>query len=138
MKQATPGLMKSLVWHGWNLLRLRGDWKSMPESSRFLGIVMSLAFIGGMAEQTVRGRPFLMAAVVTLSWLAILLLVSRKDRQINLRLAAALGLLSIGIQVALILSNWIPAAEWPVAIWSGIAVMHLLSQAAHDGAGAWR
>lgn len=138
MSRVKPGLMKSLVWHGWNLLWLRGDWKSMPESSRFLGIVMSMVFIGGMVEQWVRGRPLWVAIVVTLSWLAILLLVSRKDRQVNLRLAAALGLLSIGIQAALILSSWIPAAEWPVAIWSGIAVMHLLSQAAHDGAGAWR
>ncbi len=138
MSQVKPGLMKSLFWHGWSLLRLRGDWKSMPESSSFLGIVMGLVFIGGMAEQWARGRPLVMAIVVTVSWLAILLLASRKDGQINRRLAAALGLLSIGIHGALILSSWVPAAEWPVAIWSGIAVMHLLSQAAHDGAGAWR
>ena len=138
MEQTRPGLLTSLAWHGWSFLRLRGDWKSMPDSSGFLGIVMSLVFLGGMAEQWSRGRQFFMAMVVTVSWLVIVVLASRKDGQINRRLAAALGLLSMGIQGALILSSWIPAAEWPVAIWSGIAVMHLLSQAAHDGAGAWR
>ena len=138
MGQAKHGLMESLAWQGWNLLRLRGDWKAMPDSTAFLRIVLSLVVLGGMAEQTVRGHSLLIAIVVTVSWLAILLWSSSKEGRINRRLASALGLLSIVIQSGLILTIWLPAAEWLVAIWSGIAVVHLLSQAAQDGAGAWR
>lgn len=110
----------------------------MPDSTAFLRIVLSLVVLGGMAEQTVRGHSLLIAIVVTVSWLAILLWSSSKEGRINRRLASALGLLSIVIQSGLILTIWLPATEWPVAIWSGIAVMHLLSQADQDGAGAWR
>jgi hypothetical protein len=110
----------------------------MPDSRSFLGIVLFLVFLGGMAEQFARGHALLNAVVVTVSWLVILLWSSRQAGKINRRLAFALGLLSIMIQAGLILSTWMPAAEWPVAIWSGIAVMHLLSQASQDGAGAWR
>lgn len=138
MSLTKPGLMATLCWHGWNLLRLRGDWKSMPDSRSFLGIVLILVFLGGMAEQSARGHELLTAVVVTVSWLVILLWSSRQAGTINRRLAFALGLLSIMVQMGLILSTWMPAAEWPVAIWSGIAVMHLLSQASQDGAGAWR
>lgn len=138
MSLTKPGMIASLCWHGWNLLRLRGDWKSMPDSRSFLGIVLILVFLGGMAEQFSRGHELLTAAVVTVSWLVILLWSSRQADAINRRLAFALGLLSIMIQAGLILSTWMPVTEWPVAIWSGIAVMHLISQASQDGAGAWR
>jgi hypothetical protein len=132
------GLIRSLAWHGWNLLRLRGDWKSMPDSSSFLVVVLVLVFLGGLAEQISRGHSLLVAVVVTVSWLAILLWSTSTGGRTNRRLASALGVLSMAIQVGLILSTWVPVFEWPVAIWSGIAVMHLLTQASQDGAGAWR
>lgn len=116
MSLTKPGMMATLCWHGWNLLRLRGDWKSMPDSRSFLGIVLILVFLGGMAEQFSRGHELLTAAIVTVSWLVILLWSSRQAGAINRRLAFALGLLSIMIQAGLILSTWMPVTEWPVAI----------------------
>jgi hypothetical protein len=138
MEINSGGLMRSLASQGWNFLRLRGDWKSMPDSSSFLAMVLVLVFLGGFAEQISRGHSFLMAVVVTVSWLAILLWSASTGGRINRRLASALGVLSVAIQVGLVLSTWIPVFEWPVAIWSGVAVMHLLTQATQDGAGAWR
>lgn len=138
MENNNGGLIRSLVWQGWNLLRLRGDWKSMPDSSSLLAMLMVLVLLGGLAEQISRGHSLLMAIVVTVSWLAILLWSAGTGGRTNRRLAAALGVLSLAIQAGLILSTWVPAFEWPVAIWSGIAVMHLLTQASQDGAGAWR
>ena len=99
MNLAKPGLMASLCWHGWSLLRLRGDWKAMPDSRSFLGIVLILVFLGGMAEQFARGHALLTAVVVTVSWLVILLWSSRQAGTINRRLAFALGLLSIMVQM---------------------------------------
>jgi hypothetical protein len=110
----------------------------MPDSSGFAWIAMSATLVGGLTEQLVRGRTWGLAIVSTLVWLGFILAMSRKDGGFNRRLAAALALLSIAIQVLLILSTWIPVVEWPVAIWSGVAVMHLLSQANNSGAGAWR
>lgn len=138
MENNSVGLIRSLAWQGWNLLRLRGDWKSMPDSSSFLAVVMVLVLLGGLAEQISRGHSLLMAVVVTVAWLAILLWSASTGGRTNRRLASALGVLSMAIQAGLILSTWVPAFEWPVAIWSGIAVMHLLTQASQDGAGAWR
>jgi len=138
MENNSGGLIRSLVWQAWNLLRLRGDWKSMPDSSSFLTMVMVLVLLGGLAEQIARGHSLLMAVVVTVSWLAILLWSASTGGRTNRRLASALGVLSLAIQAGLILSTWVPAFEWPVAIWSGIAVMHLLTQASQDSAGAWR
>jgi len=137
MENNSGGLIRSLVWQAWNLLRLRGDWKSMPDSSSFLTMVMVLVLLGGLAEQIARGHSLLMAVVVTVSWLAILLWSASTGGRTNRRLASALGVLSLAIQAGLILSTWVPAFEWPVAIWSGIAVMHLLTQASQDSAGAW-
>ncbi|TWO82175.1 hypothetical protein CBW56_01665 [Denitratisoma oestradiolicum] len=108
----------------------------MPDSMGFVGVAMSGTLLGGLAEQLVRGRSWSLAMVTTLVWLGLILAVSRKDGQINRRLAAALGILSMGIQALLVLSIWIPGIEWPVAIWSGVAVMHLLSKASGGGAGA--
>jgi len=138
MENNSGGLIRSLALQAWNLLRLRGDWKSMPDSSSFLTMVMVLVLLGGLAEQIARGHSLLMAVVVTVSWLAILLWSASTGGRTNRRLASALGVLSLAIQAGLILSTWVPAFEWPVAIWSGIAVMHLLTQASHDSAGAWR
>jgi hypothetical protein len=138
MKNEKHGLMRSLAWHGWNLLRLRGDWKSMPEATSFMGVVLGSVFVGGMTEQIARGRSLTIAVGVTVAWLAILLWVSSEKRRINNRLASALGILSITIQVGLVVASWLPVVEWPIAIWAGIAIMHLLSKASQDGAGAWR
>jgi hypothetical protein len=138
MGQTKSGLMTSLAWHGWNLLRLRGDWKSMPDATSFMGVVLGLVFVGGMAEQFARGRSLMIALGVTVAWLAVLLWASAKEGRINRRLASALGILSLVIQGGLVLASWLPAVEWPIAIWAGIAIMHLLSQASQDGAGAWR
>lgn len=110
----------------------------MPDSSGFAWIAMSATLVGGLTEQLVRGRSLGLAIVSTVVWLGFILAMSRKGGDFNRRLAAALALLSIAIQVLLILSTWIPVVEWPVAIWSGVAVMHLLSQANNSGAGAWR
>ena len=63
---------------------------------------------------------------------------STRQNSFNRRLAAALALLSIVIQFGLIIASWVPMMEWPVAIWSGIALMHLISQGARDGAGTLR
>lgn len=101
----------------------------MPDSMGFVGIAMAGTLLGGLAEQLVRGRPWVLAIVTTLVWLGLILAVSRKDGRLNRRLAGALAVLSIGIQALLVLSIWIPGVEWPVAIWSGVAVMHLLSKA---------
>lgn len=138
MRNEQSGLMASVVWHCWRLLSFRGDWKSMPDSSGFAWIAMSATLVGGLTEQLVRGRTLGLAIVSTMVWLGFILAMSRKDGGFNRRLAAALALLSIAIQVLLILSTWIPVVEWPVAIWSGVAVMHLLSQANNSEAGAWR
>jgi hypothetical protein len=137
MQQAAKsGLMASVTWHCWQFLSFRGDWRRMPDSMGFVWVAMSGTLFGGLAEQLARGRPWVLAMVTTLVWLGLILAVSRKDGQINRRLAAALGILSMGIQALLVLSIWIPGIEWPVAIWSGVAVMHLLSKANDGGAGA--
>ena len=110
----------------------------MPDSTGFVLVAMGASFLGGMTEQLVRGRPLALALVTTFVWLGFVLIASRKDGIFNRRLASALGLLTISIQTLLILSIWIPGAEWLVAIWSGLAVMHLLSNANNDRARVWR
>lgn len=99
---------------------------------------MGVAFLGGMTEQLVRGHTLSLAFVTTFAWLGFVLLAANRSDVFNRRLASALGLLSIGIQALLVISIWIPGAEWLVAIWSGLAVMHLLSNANNDRARAWR
>ena len=138
MKNRNPGLLASLAWHGWQFLRLRGDWKMMPDASGFLGALLLLVLVGGVAEQWVRSRSIAVAIGITLAWMVILLWMASPGGRINRRLAAALALLSIVIQFGLILASWVPVMEWPVAIWSGVALMHLISQGARDGAGTLR
>jgi hypothetical protein len=138
MKVKNHGLLASLAFHGWQFLRLRGDWKAMPGDKGFLGALLPLVLVGGVAEQWVRSRSITVAIGVTLTWMAILLWMASPGGRINLRLAAALALLSIVIQFGLIIASWVPMMEWPVAIWSGIALMHLISQGARDGAGTVR
>ena len=134
MRNEQSGLMASVAWHCWRLLSFRGDWRSMPDSSGLVWLVLGTSLFGGFAEQMVRGRTLASAIATTLAWLCFIILVSRINCVFNRRLATALGLLSVGIQMLLILSTWIPAAEWPVAIWSGIAVMHVLTQANNNRA----
>lgn len=110
----------------------------MPDSTGFVWVVMAVSFLGGMTEQFVRGRTWGLALVTTFAWLGFILLAANRNDVFNRRLASALGLLSIGIQVLLVLSTWISGAEWPIAIWSSLAVMHLLSKANNDRAGVWR
>lgn len=135
MKARNPGLLALLAWHGGQFLRLRGDWKAMPDDKGFLGSLMLWVLIGGVAEQWVRNRSLPVAVGVTLTWMGILLWMASSDGRINRRLASALALLSIVIQFGLIIASWVPLMEWPVAIWSGIALMHLISRGARDGAG---
>ena len=131
-------LLTSLAWHGLRLLTLRGDWKAMPDSAAFVWLVLSVVFVGGLTEQLVRGQSLTSALVSTLLWLGVVLAVSSQRGSLNRRLVAALALLSIGIDALLILTAWLPAAEWPVAIWSGLAVLRLLLQANGTGAEARR
>ena len=132
------GLITSLASHCWRLLSLRGDWKSMPDSAAFVWLAMGATLLGGLTEQLVRGRSLDVAVLSAVVWLGFILAVSRHGRIFNRRFAGALALLSIGIEGLLVLTIWIPAAEWPVAIWAGIAVMHLLFQANDAGAAAGR
>ncbi len=138
MRRDQPGLVVAIIHHCWRLLSFRGELRLMPDSTGFVWFAMGASFLGGMAEQLVRGRPFSMALVTTAVWLGLVLLASRREGGFNRRLASALGLLTIGIQVLLVLSVWIPGAEWLVAIWSGLAVMHLLSTANNDRGRVWR
>lgn len=131
-------LLTSLAWHSWRLLTLRGDWKAMPDSGAFVALVLGVMVLGGLGEQMVRGHSPGPAFVSTLLWLAVVLAVSSHSGQLNRRLVAALALLSVGIEALLILTAWLPAAEWPVAIWSGLAVLRLLLQANGTGAEASR
>ncbi|MEF8704271.1 MAG: hypothetical protein V5B32_13730 [Candidatus Accumulibacter sp. UW26] len=131
-------LLTSLVWHCWRLLTLRGDWKAMPDSAAFVWLVLSVVFVGGLTEQLVRGHSLTSALVSTVLWLGVVLAVSSHRGSLNRRLVAALALLSIGIEALLILTPWLPAAEWPVAIWSGLAVLRLLLQVNGTGAEAGR
>ena len=110
----------------------------MPDDKGFLGALLLLVLVGGVAEQWVRSRSITVAFGVTLTWMAILLWMASPGGRINRRLAAALALLSIVIQFGLIIASWVPLMEWPVAIWSGVALMHLISQGARDGAGTLR
>ena len=138
MKVRNPGLLASLALHSWQFLRMRGDWKAMPDDKGFLGSLLFFVLVGGVTEQWVRSRSITVAFGVTLAWMAILLWMASPSGRINRRLAAALALLSIVIQFGLIIASWITVMEWPVAIWSGIALMHLISQGARDGAGTVR
>ena len=110
----------------------------MPESKGFLGVLLILVFIGGIGEQWVRSRPISVAVGVSLVWIAFLVWVASPGGRINHRLAAAVALLSIVIQWGLIAASWLPLLEWPVAIWSGIALMHLMTQGSRGSAGTWR
>lgn len=110
----------------------------MPDSAGFVWLVLSVVFVGGLTEQLVRGQSLTSALVSTLLWLGVVLAVSSQRGSLNRRLVAALALLSIGIDALLILTAWLPAAEWPVAIWSGLAVLRLLLQANGTGAEARR
>lgn len=110
----------------------------MPDSTGFVWVAMGVDFLGGMTEQLVRGRTWGLALVTTVAWLGLVLLAANRSDVFNRRLASALGLLTMSTQVLLILSIWIPGAEWLVAIWSGLAVMHLLSNANNDRARVWR
>lgn len=132
------GLLTMLAWHCWRLLSLRGDWKSMPDSAGFVWLTISMMLLGGLTEQLVRGHSLGMALVSTLFWLGVVLTVSSHRGHLDRRIAAALALLSIAIEGLLILATWLPAAEWPVAIWSGIAVMRLLIQVNEASAEAGR
>ena len=138
MRSKQSGLVVAIIHHCWRLLSFRGDLKLMPDSTGFVWVAMGASFLGGMTEQLVRGRPLTLALVTTFVWLGLVLLASRKDGAFNRRLASALGLLTMGIQALLVLSIWIPGAEWLVAIWSGLAVIHLLSNANNDRARVWR
>ena len=138
MRSKKSGLVVAIIHHCWRLLSFRGDLKLMPDSTGFVWVVMGASFIGGMTEQLVRGRTWGLALVTTVAWLGFALLAANRGDVFNRRLASALGLLTMGIQVLLILSIWIPGAEWLVAIWSGLAVMHLLSNANNDRARVWR
>jgi hypothetical protein len=128
MNYRTPGLLASLAWHGLQFLRLRGEWRAMPDSRAFLGVLLLFVLFGGLGEQWVRGHPLSVAVGVSLAWIALLIWVASPAGRLNHRLASALALLSIVIQCGLIIASWIPLLEWPVAIWSGIALMHLMSQ----------
>lgn len=138
MIQTRPSLMVAMMTQGIAFLRLRGNWRSMPTSGSFLLFVMALTFLGGMAEQLVRGHSLVVALGVTVAWMAIIALASKVDGKLDTRLASALCLLSVLIQMLLVMATWIPAVEWPVALWSGIAVMHLLSSVGRPDTGAWR
>jgi len=138
MIQTRSSLMAAMTMQGIAFLRLRGDWRSMPASGSFLLFVMALTFLGGMAEQLVRGRSLEIALGVTVAWMAIIALASKVDGKLNTRLASALCLLSVLIQMMLVMAIWVPVVEWPVALWSGIAVMHLLSSASRTDTGVWR
>jgi hypothetical protein len=110
----------------------------MPDSPAIVWLALSVVLLGGLAEQLLRGHPPGLALVSSLLWIGVVLAVSSHRGQLDRRLAAALGLLSIAIEALLILATWLPAAEWPVAIWSGIAVMRLLIQASEAAAEASR
>ncbi len=110
----------------------------MPDEKGFLGSLLLLMLVGGVAEQWVRSRSIAVAIGITLVWMVILLWMASPGGRINRRLAAALALLSIVIQFGLIIASWVPVMEWPVAIWSGVALMHLISHGARDGAGTLR
>lgn len=138
MRSKQSGLVVAIIHHCWRLLSFRGDLRLMPDSLGFVWVVMGASFLGGMTEQLVRGRAWELALVTTFAWLGFILLAANRSEDFNRRLASALGLLSIGIQALLVISIWIPGAEWLVAIWSGLAVMHLLSNANNDRARAWR
>ncbi|MFZ2525325.1 MAG: hypothetical protein WAW87_08420 [Candidatus Ferrigenium altingense] len=138
MRSKQSGLVVAIIHHCWRLLSFRGDLKLMPDSTGFVWVAMGVAFLGGMTEQLVRGRTWGFALVTTVAWLGFVLLAANRNEVFNRRLASAMGLLTMGIQVLLILSIWIPGTEWLVAIWSGLAVMHLLSNANNDRARAWR
>ena len=138
MRNEQSGLVAAIIHHCWRLLTFRVDLRLMPDSTWFVWFAMGASFVGGMTEQLVRGRTFGLALVTTLAWLGFVLLAAKRNDVFNRRLASALGLLSIGIQVLLVLSTWIPGAEWPIAIWSGLAVTHLLAKANNDRAGVWR
>ena len=138
MRSKQSGLVVAIIHHCWRLLSFRGDLKLMPDSTGFLWVAMGVAFLGGMTEQLVRGRTWGFALVTTVAWLGFVLLAANRNEVFNRRLASALGLLTMGTQVLLILSIWIPGAEWLVAIWSSLAVMHLLSNANNDRARVWR
>lgn len=138
MQSKQSGLVVAIIHHCWRLLSFRGDLKLMPDSTGFVWVAMGVAFLGGMTEQLVRGRTWGLALITTVAWLGFVLLAANRSDVFNRRLASALGLLTMGIQVLLILSIWIPGAEWLVAIWSGLAVMHLLSNANNDRARVWR
>lgn len=138
MRSKQSRLVVAIIHHCWRLLSFRGDLRLMPDSSGFVWTVMGVSFLGGMTEQLVRGRTFGLALVTTFAWLGFVLLAANRNDVFNRRLASALGLLTMGTQVLLILSIWIPGAEWLVAIWSSLAVMHLLSNANNDRARAWR
>lgn len=138
MRSEQSGLAVAIIHHCWRLLSFRGDLRLMPDSTGFVLIAMGASFIGGMTEQLVRGRTWGFALVTTVAWLGFVLLAANRSGVFNRRLASALGLLTMGIQVLLILSIWIAGTEWLVAIWSGLAVMHLLSNANNDRARIWR
>lgn len=138
MRSKQSGLVVAIIHHCWRLLSFRGDLKLMPDSTGFVWVAMGVAFLGGMTEQLVRGRTWGLALVTTVAWLCFVLLAANRSGVFNRRLASALGLLTMGTQVLLILSIWIPGAEWLVAIWSGLAVMHLLSNANNDRTRVWR
>lgn len=138
MIQTRSSLMVAMTMQGIAFLRLRGDWRSMPTSGSFLLFVMALTFLGGMTEQLVRGRSLEVALGVTVAWMAIIALASKVEGKLNTRFASALCLLSVLIQMLLVMATWVPVVEWPVALWAGIAVMHLLSSAGRTDTGAWR
>lgn len=138
MMHRNLGLLASLAWHGWQFLRLRGDWRAMPDSKAFLGTLLIFVLLGGLGEQWVRGHPLPVAVGVSLVWIGFLIWIASPDRRLNHRLASALALLSMVIQWGLIIASWIPLLEWPVAIWSGIALMHLMSQGTRNNAKTWR
>ncbi len=130
-------LIPALVEHGWHFFIGQGDWRRLPSAPSFSKVLLLLVVLGGVAEQAVRGHSWLFCFVTTFVWILTLVMFSRTRGRTEYRLLSSLCLLSLFIQGALILGSLSTWFEWPIAIWSGIAMTQLMSQARRDGAGAW-
>ena len=120
-------LVSGLSYHAFRLATFRGSVQAIPDSTGLTTLVMMLSLVGGLAEQIARGHGIGMLLVIPFVWLPFVFLHAWNRGKLDRRLAAGLFLTSIPIEMAMVLTRWVPALEWPVAAWSGAVLVAVVA-----------
>lgn len=115
-------LGRGLAWQVGRYLSFTGTSHDMPESRIILIALALLSVLGALAEQASRGNGIIYSLVVPAVWVTFVWIHARQDSTPNSRLASALFLISLPVEAAIVLTQWIPGMEWPIAVWGALAM----------------